>query len=134
VSRLTTSAEGEKHALVVARPAATWTVREGHALWNGRTLRDWSAPLAADLVDPFHPVEICLFGSVARGEDGASSDLDVLVVLDEVRLARSVESKQRAERAATVPVPCDASFTDVAQVGGGPAHGRAVEGCRRSRG
>jgi predicted nucleotidyltransferase len=100
----------------VARPAATWTVREGHALWNGRTLRDWSAPLAADLVDAFHPVEIWLFGSVARGEDGANSDLDVLVVLDAFDPATSIELKQRAQRAATVPAPFDASFTDVARM------------------
>jgi hypothetical protein len=100
----------------VARPAATWTVREGHALWNGRTLRDWSAPLAADLVDAFHPVEIWLFGSVARGEDGASSDLDVLVVLDAFDPATSIEFKQRAQRAATVPAPFDASFTDVTRM------------------
>jgi hypothetical protein len=66
-------------ALVVARPAVTWAVQDGHALWNGRTLRDWCAPLAADLVHALHPVEIWLFGSLARGDDGSSSDLDVLV-------------------------------------------------------
>src|SRR5262249_14636773 len=88
----------------------------GRALWNGRTLRDWSAPLAADLVDAFHPMEIWLFGSVARGEDGSSSDLDVLVVLDASDPARSVELKQRAQRAATVPAPFDASFADVARM------------------
>jgi predicted nucleotidyltransferase len=85
-------------------------------LWNGRTLRDWSAPLAADLVDAFQPVEIWLFGSVARGEDGASSDLDVLVVLDAYDPATSIELKQRAVRATTVPAPFDTSFTDVARV------------------
>ena len=102
--------------MLVARSTATWAVHGGRALWNGRTLRDWSAPLAADLVDAFHPVEIWLFGSVARGDDGASSDLDVLVVLDAYDPARSIELKQRAQRAATVPAPFDASFTDVARM------------------
>ncbi|HKA05145.1 MAG TPA: nucleotidyltransferase domain-containing protein [Acidimicrobiales bacterium] len=61
-------------------------------------------------------MEIWLFGSVARGEDGSSSDLDVLVVLDAYDPARSVELTQPAQRAATVPAPFDASFTDVARV------------------
>jgi predicted nucleotidyltransferase len=100
----------------VARSAATWSVEQGRAVWNGRTLRDWSGPLAADLVDAFHPVEIWLFGSVARGEDGANSDLDVLVVLDAYDPATSVELKQRAQRASTVPAPFDASFTDTARL------------------
>jgi predicted nucleotidyltransferase len=72
--------------------------------------------LAADLVGAFNPVEIWLFGSVARGEDGSSSDLDVLVVLDAYDPAASVELKQRAQRAATVPAPFDASFTDLARM------------------
>ena len=114
--RVGLSSELEKYAFVVVRSTATWAVHRGRALWNGRTLRDWSASLAADLVDAFHPVEIWLFGSVARGDDGASSDLDVLVVLDAYDPARSIELKQRAQRTATVPAPFDASFTDVARV------------------
>jgi predicted nucleotidyltransferase len=72
--------------------------------------------LAAELVDAFQPVEIWLFGSVARGEEGTSSDLDVLVVLDVYDPATSIQLKQRAQRAATVPAPFDASFTDMARM------------------
>jgi predicted nucleotidyltransferase len=40
-----------------------------------------------DLVDAivtqFDPVKVILFGSVASGEDGPDSDIDLLVVLDE---------------------------------------------------
>ena len=72
--------------------------------------------MVADLVDAFHPVEIWLFGSVARGEDGSSSDLDVLVVLDAYDPATSIGLKRRAQRAATVPAPFDASFTDMARL------------------
>jgi predicted nucleotidyltransferase len=68
------------------------------------------------IVDAFDPVEIWLFGSVARGDDGSSSDLDVLVVLEAYDPASSVELKQRVHRAATVPAPFDASFTDVGRV------------------
>jgi len=57
-----------------------------------------------------------LFGSLASGEDGFSSDLDVLVVLDSHDTATSIELDRRPQRAATVPAPFDASFTDVARV------------------
>lgn len=36
------------------------------------------------LVQELHPRKVILFGSAARGDMGAESDLDVLVVLDEV--------------------------------------------------
>lgn len=36
------------------------------------------------IVAEFDPVEIILFGSCARGEAGADSDVDLLVVLDDV--------------------------------------------------
>jgi uncharacterized protein (DUF433 family) len=35
------------------------------------------------VVAHFHPVQVILFGSRARGEAGADSDIDLLVVLDD---------------------------------------------------
>jgi predicted nucleotidyltransferase len=90
--------------------------------------------LAADLVDAFHPVEIWLFGSVARDEEGTSSDLDVLVVLDAYDPAASIQLKQRAQRTTTVPAPFDPSFTDVARVTARRHIRRVARACRGSRG
>lgn len=39
--------------------------------------------LVARIVDTVHPKRIILFGSAARGEMDASSDIDVLVVMPE---------------------------------------------------
>jgi len=39
------------------------------------------AEITRRLVDFYHPERIYLFGSVARGDDGADSDLDFCVVL-----------------------------------------------------
>ena len=39
------------------------------------------AEITRRLVEFYHPVRICLFGSVARGDDGPDSDLDFCVVL-----------------------------------------------------
>jgi len=60
------------------------TPQYANGMWGERTLREW-VPLAVDdIVAKYNPVRIILFGSVARGEEGADSDVDLLVVLDEV--------------------------------------------------
>jgi predicted nucleotidyltransferase len=68
--------------------------------------------LAVELVAEFKPSAIWLFGSVARGDDDADSDLDVLVVLDRYHPNDAMELKGRALRATTVPAPFDVTFTD----------------------
>ncbi len=91
---------------------ATWAIREGRALWNGHSLAYWAEALAKDLTVTFDPVEIWLFGSVARQDDDGDSDLDVLVVLDHYEPAHALELKQQAQRATAVPAPFDIAFTD----------------------
>lgn len=60
----------------------------GKARFDGRTLADW-VPTAVDLlVDALDPVSIVLFGSVARGDDGPDSDIDLLVIVDDRRERR----------------------------------------------
>ena len=39
--------------------------------------------LVRRIVDAVHPLRIILFGSATRGEMGADSDLDVLIVMPE---------------------------------------------------
>jgi len=92
--------------------AVTWEVRDHKALWNGRHLRDWLEPLVGELTQEFDASEVWLFGSVARGDDGGDSDLDLLVVLDTYAPDEAVALKRRAIRAVRSPVPFDVAFTD----------------------
>ena len=64
-----------------------YAVRDGKALWAGRTLQDWVPDLVGAVVAQFDPAKVILFGSVAEGTDGPDSDIDVLVVLDEAPVA-----------------------------------------------
>lgn len=52
--------------------------------YDGRTLRELWPVVVDEIVAAVQPLEVILFGSVARGEDGPDSDIDVLVVLDHV--------------------------------------------------
>ncbi len=47
------------------------------------------------IVDGFHPLQIILFGSHARGEAGPESDVDLLVVLPQVTDKRRVSIEIR---------------------------------------
>ena len=96
----------------VARGAVSFEVREGKAVWDGQTLAQWITPLVAGLVSEFDPVEVVLFGSVARGDDDGDSDLDLLVVLDAYDPQDAIALKKRAVRTAKAPVPFDVCFTD----------------------
>lgn len=85
-------AEGVVHPRNVP-PAVLWTVNQRHVLLRvlkGLTRLDDSVRemYLADLrkaVAPSRPLAAILFGSVARGDERATSDVDLLVV---VRLAR----------------------------------------------
>lgn len=53
----------------------------GKALYDGRRLIDWASETANIIGERFEASRIILFGSVARGDDGPDSDIDLLVVL-----------------------------------------------------
>jgi Nucleotidyltransferase domain len=53
-------------------------------LWSGKALRQWLPAAVGDVISAVAPRRIVLFGSVARGDEGPDSDLDLLVVLDRV--------------------------------------------------
>ena len=57
--------------------------------YDGLSLREALPSVVDEVVAACDPVQVILFGSVARGDDGPDSDLDLLVVLD------SVEQLQR---------------------------------------
>ena len=81
-------------------------------MWSGRLLAEWVPPLVAQIVDACDPEAVWLFGSLARGDDGADSDIDLLVVLSEFDPAATMEWKRKILRAVSVPAPFDVSFTD----------------------
>lgn len=83
--------------------------------WNGRTLAEWLPDAVNDIVERFQPVEVILFGSVARGEEGPDSDLDLLVVLDHLDKAERMRLMGEVRFAIDAPVPIDVFVTDVAE-------------------
>jgi predicted nucleotidyltransferase len=76
-------------------------------------LVNWVPDLTTDLVAEFHPIEVHLFGSVARDDDDGDSDIDILIVLDNYDPADGAELKRRALVAVTAPIPFDVTFTDI---------------------
>ncbi|MGH2707929.1 MAG: nucleotidyltransferase domain-containing protein [Actinomycetota bacterium] len=90
----------------------TYQVVDGKASWDGRTLAEWLPDVVARIVDGFAPLQVILFGSVARGDDDPDSDIDLLVVFDKIRGRRhdAAVSVLRALRG--LPVPVDIFPTD----------------------
>ncbi len=79
-------------------------------------LRDWLPQITQQIVEGFDPVRVILFGSVARGEDGPDSDIDLMVVFDRRGARRTHRDLvARLMRAITAPVAFDVFVTDVAE-------------------
>jgi predicted nucleotidyltransferase len=81
--------------------------------WNfdraGLSRREWAERIAERVKDSIAPSRIVLFGSVARGDDGAESDVDILVVVATLR----PEDKAKlisTLRAATADIPVTKDF------------------------
>ena len=56
--------------------------------YDGKTLQELWPAVVDEVVAAVDPLEVILFGSVARGEDGPDSDIDLLVVLDHIEAGR----------------------------------------------
>ena len=99
-------------------------------MYAGRTLAEWVPEIVTRIAEGFDPERIVLFGSLARGEAGPDSDIDLLVVFRAVsdRRAKAVELRRAV---ADVPAPVDFVVTDVAEMRRrgmivGPALGTAL--------
>lgn len=68
----------------------------------------WMPVARRRIIREFRPVRIVLFGSQARGEARSDSDLDLLIVLDEVENARTTRT---AIRTALSDLPIDKDIT-----------------------
>jgi predicted nucleotidyltransferase len=82
-------------------------------LYEGRRLGEWLPDVVERIVERFDPLRIVLFGSVARGEIGYDSDIDLLVVFPEVKREDKRRLAINIRRALLgVPVPVDVIVAD----------------------
>jgi predicted nucleotidyltransferase len=97
---------------VTAAHQVVYEVAGGKARYDGRTLAEWVPQLVDDIVRKFDPVQIILFGSVARGDDGPDSDIDLLVVLPHVEPTQRMSTVVEIRRHVRHGVPKDIFVTD----------------------
>lgn len=93
-----------------------WSTKNGRALWNNRPLTDWVPELTSHIVATIHPIEIWLFGSVARGDDNPDSDIDLLLVVEHDQRSLALELDHEIRRTTNVPAPFDLAFSDLASM------------------
>ncbi len=94
----------------------TVEVIEGKVRYDGRSLSEWVPDIVADLVAECDPLQIILFGSVARGDDGPDSDVDVLVVLSEFDRSKRHDLMGRLRGVIKATIPIDVVVTDPAEI------------------
>lgn len=92
--------------------AVSWTVRDGRAVWGGRSLDEWVQPLVEQVVASVRPVSVWLIGSLARGTDNEHSDIDLLAVLPSYDPADAIKLKVQVLGDVSLPVPFDIAFSD----------------------
>ena len=80
--------------------------------WDGRTLTEIVPLVVEEIVAAFEPLEVILFGSVARGEDGPDSDIDLLVVFDHLEPEQKRPLMADVRRSIRTVAPIDVLVTD----------------------
>lgn len=95
---------------------------------------EWVPVVVDDVVEAFDPKRIIVFGSVARGEEHPESDLDLLVLFDDLDPSRRRRLMGSIRAAITAPIPIDVLVAEVADfeqrrdVCGSPYYWPAHEG------
>ena len=84
--------------------------------YDGRTLREALPLVVAEVVAACDPAEVIVFGSVARGEEGPDSDIDLLVVFDQVDRADRRRRMREVRGAIKTFVPVDVIVADKADL------------------
>ncbi len=83
------------------------------ARYEGRSLAEW-VPIAAEAIAArFDPVKVVLFGSVARGDDGPDSDIDLLVIVEKLESRRHDAAVAILRELRDIPAPVDVIVADV---------------------
>ena len=91
--------------------------RTDPSLYEGKTLEEWLPAIVGQIVERFDPLKIVVFGSVVRGDATDDSDIDLLVVFDEVEWAEKRDLTVAIRRAlARLPVPKDIIVPDVDEI------------------
>lgn len=94
----------------------SYEVVDGKARWGQRTLAEWVPEATRTIADAFAPRQIILFGSVARGDDTADSDVDLLVIFDEISGRRRDLATEIQRALADIGAPVDVIVTDRADL------------------
>ena len=79
---------------------------------SGRSLADWVPTAVSRVVAEFAPTQVILFGSVARGDEGPGSDIDLLVVLEKIKGRRHDPAVAVLRCLRDLPPPVDVMVTD----------------------
>jgi uncharacterized protein len=90
-------------------------VVDGKALYDGRSLISWSSRVADRIVERCGASRIVLHGSVARGDDGPDSDIDLLVIMH-FEGRRHDASVRVLNELRDLPVPIDIIVVDPSQL------------------
>ncbi len=86
-------------------------------LYGGKKLDEWLPEVVERIVERFDPLRVILFGSVARGEANYHSDVDLLVVFEEVRREDKREVTVEIRRVlADLPISKDIVVTDLEEI------------------
>ena len=86
---------------------------DGKVLYDGRSLVAWASRVADRIVERCDASRVVLYGSVARGDDGPDSDIDLLVVMPIVGRRHDV-SVSVLKELRDLPVPVDITVVDPA--------------------
>jgi predicted nucleotidyltransferase len=86
-------------------------VVDGKVHYDGRTLAEWAPVVADRIYQRCGALQIVLFGSAARGDDDAGSDIDLLVVLPTIRRRHDAAVAVLRELR-DLPVPVDVAVVD----------------------
>ncbi len=87
--------------------------------YDGRTLSEAVPLVVKEIAASLDPLEIILFGSVARGEDGPDSDIDLLVVFDAIDPSDKRRLMRSTRAAVTTFVPLDILVADIDEISSG---------------
>jgi predicted nucleotidyltransferase len=87
-------------------------VVEGKVRYDGRTLAEWVPEIVDAIVATSDPVQVILYGSVARGDDGPDSDIDLMVVLPSLDYSERHDWMTKLGQVVTPIVPVQIYVTD----------------------
>lgn len=84
-------------------------------VYRGKTIVDWLPDIVERVANAFEPRRIILFGSLARGDAGYDSDIDLLVEFDE-RVDRHATAVAMRRAVGDIPAPVDFVVTDTDEI------------------